>query len=179
MPLVDDVPMIVRTWEPEIVTAAGSFTVKLEIAALKSRTVFCWVAPVAEKTTSATGASERPVISPPAWGDQFPPDQVLLAPPVQWLSVALAGAAPWITFVSIVTAPSIASTLPSRWTPLLTVTLVVAMRFPWNVLPTPSVADVPIAQKTLVELPFKNVTWELTAVVRVVPMIKWKTAFGS
>jgi hypothetical protein len=82
--------------------------------------------------------------------------------------------------VSKVTAPLSANRPPLDVAPVVTVTEVSARRFPENWVLTPSVAELPTCQKTLQALPpLMTSTVEAKAVVRVDPIWKTQTEFGS
>lgn len=90
--------------------------------------------------------------------------------------------APWplMMLVSKVTAPLSANRPPLDVAPVVTVTEVSARRFPENWVLTPSVAELPTCQKTLQALPpLMTSTVEAKAVVRVDPIWKTQTEFGS
>jgi hypothetical protein len=110
------------------------------------------------------------LVAPVRSGDQFTPDQRLLAPPFQTLPVAIAAAGPLILLVSRVTAPLMAKALPSIPAAVVNVMLVRAIMFPANMVPVPMVAELPTCQNTLSEAPFRNTTMALEAVVRVEPI---------
>src|SRR2546427_7567595 len=75
--------------------------------------------------------------------------------------------------VSIVTAPLSAKALPDTLAPVVRVMLATARIFPVNAVPVPSVAELPTAQYTSVSrAPPVTTTDELTAVVRVLPILK-------
>jgi hypothetical protein len=83
-----------------------------------------------------------------------------------------------ISFVSIVTAPFRARARPSIWTPVVTVTDVSARIEPANVEYVPSVAELPICQKTLhAWAPLIKCTRLPVAVVSV--DVTWKTQMAS
>jgi hypothetical protein len=85
-----------------------------------------------------------------------------------------------IVSVSRVTAPLRANTRPSTVVPVVTVMLVRAMIVPLKLEPVPSVAELPICQKTLQDCaPLIRLTWLPDAVVSAEPAWKTKTAFGS
>ena len=82
--------------------------------------------------------------------------------------------------LSSVTAPVRARALPDNDAPVVRVMLANARMFPPNVVPVPRVAELPTCQNTLPqrEPPFVMTTDELLAVVRVLPILKMKTALG-
>jgi len=84
------------------------------------------------------------------------------------------------SFVSNVTAPLRAKALPHPiFAPVFMVMLVSARIFPSNSVAVPSVAELPICQKTLSPEPaLIRSTDEALAVVKVLPIWKRKTAFG-
>src|ERR1700737_1451336 len=133
--------------------------------------------PVTEKTTSAP---ERRVedVAPMVSGDQFTPDQRLLAPPFQKVP---AGREPnaLTELVSSVTAPLIAKALPVViLAPVVRVMLVLARIFPSNAVAVPRVAELPTCQNMLGSAGPTNVTAELDAVVRELPIWKMKVPVG-
>jgi len=82
--------------------------------------------------------------------------------------------------LSIVTAPFLASALPSTPAPVVRVMLVSARIFPTNAVPVPRVAELPTCQKTLHRSPpLIMPTDELLAVVSVLPIWKTQTDRGS
>src|ERR1044071_7834348 len=85
-------------------------------------------------------------------------------------------------FVSRVTAPFRAKALPVKPAPVVIVMLVSARMFPANVLPVPSVAELPICQKRFVGQVVPPVLVRTTddplAVVSVLPILKRKSALG-
>jgi len=81
---------------------------------------------------------------------------------------------------SIVTAPVRAKALPDRVAPLSKVILASASTLPTNIVPVPSVAELPTCQNTLqAEAPLIRRTDALLAVVSALPIWKMKTALGS
>src|ERR1700722_15749751 len=82
-----------------------------------------------------------------------------------------------MSLVCNVTAPLRASTRPAAtFAPVVRVMLVRAMRFPWNRVAVPSVADEPTCQNTWHACaPLVRRTTELLAVVSVLPILKMKT----
>ena len=96
------------------------------------------------------------------------------------VGAAAAHVALTIVSVSSVTAPSRASTRPSTVAPVVNVMLVKARMVPLNVEPVPSVAELPICQKTLQAwAPLIRVIWLPDAVVSVDPAWNTNTALGS
>lgn len=85
-----------------------------------------------------------------------------------------------MVLVSRVTAPLRARALPGIMPALVfRVMLVRARIFPWNAVVVPSVAELPICQKTLQPEPLLIIrTDELLAVVRVLPILKTNTELG-
>ena len=84
-----------------------------------------------------------------------------------------------MTSLSNVTAPVLASALPSRFTPVVNVMDDIAMMFPLNTEYVPRVAELPTCQKTLqAAAPLARITWLLLAVVSVDPIWKMNTAAG-
>src|SRR5207237_1155797 len=82
--------------------------------------------------------------------------------------------------VSSVTAPLIAKALPEIPAPVFKVMLVSAMMLPANAVPVPKVAELPTCQNTpQLDALLINLTEELLAVVRVLPIWNTNTAFGS
>jgi hypothetical protein len=82
--------------------------------------------------------------------------------------------------VSSVTAASLASARPWTATLVVAVIEVAARMFPEKLVPVPSVAELPICQKTLHSwAPLINVTVLFDAVVSVVAVLKMNTEFGS
>ena len=82
-------------------------------------------------------------------------------------------------FESRVTAPFCAKALPARIALVSRVILVSARIFPTNFVPTCRVAELPTCQNTWHgEAPFTSNTVELVDVMRVLPILKIKTAFG-
>src|SRR6266404_7408185 len=74
---------------------------------------------------------------------------------------------------SNVTAPPSAKTLPATLTPVVTVSLVNAIRFPAKAVPVPRVDELPTCQHTLpARAPFARTTDDLLPVVSVLPI--WK-----
>src|ERR1700737_427600 len=136
--------------------------------------------PVTEKTTSAPETRVEEV-APLASGDQFAPDQRVLAPPFQKFPVITAPVL-LTRLVSIVTAPLIAKALPTAiLAPVVRVMLAKARIFPSNTVPVPRVAELPTCQNMLGSEPLapSNVTAELDAVVRVEPIWKMNVPLGS
>src|SRR5436309_4036912 len=84
--------------------------------------------------------------------------------------------------VSRVTAPLRASALPVKPAPVVIVMVVRAMMFPENVLPVPSVAELPTCQKRfggqVVPPVLVRTTDDALAVVSVLPILNRKSAFG-
>ena len=95
-------------------------------------------------------------------------------------SVGAATSAQVLTLlVSSVTAPLRASARPVVLVPVVTVMLESARISPANVLPVPSVAEVPTCQYTLShELPLMAMTVEPLAVVSVLPVLNTNCALG-
>ena len=95
-------------------------------------------------------------------------------------AVAAGGAAqvePVIVFACIVTAPFRARARPMMVAPVLRVISVRARIVPWKLVEVPSVAELPICQKTLqARAPLMRFTELLDAVVRVEPAWKMNTA---
>ena len=84
-----------------------------------------------------------------------------------------------MVLVSSVTAPLRASIRPTLRAPVVIVMLVSARMLPTNVVPVPSVAELPTCQNTLHgEPPLFTSTRELLAVVSVLPILKMKTALA-
>ncbi len=78
---------------------------------------------------------------------------------------------PETVLVSMVTAPVRAKTRPLTLTPVVSVSLARASRLPWNIVPVPSVAELPTCQNTLhAEAPLIRTTDEALAVVSVLPI---------
>jgi len=88
------------------------------------------------------------------------------------------GTAHTVTWLeSIVTAPVEANALPEIVAPVVRVMLALAKIFPTNVVPTPSVAELPTCQNTLqFWAPLISSTVELLAVVKVLAILKTQTA---
>ena len=83
------------------------------------------------------------------------------------------------TFVSSVTAPLRASSLPATNAPVFVVMEVRAKMFPMKLVPVPRVAELPTCQKIFADwAPFIAVTAALLAVVRVEPIWKTKMALA-
>src|SRR5436190_552296 len=95
---------------------------------------------------------------------------------------APAHAAMFTVFVSRVTAPFRARARPVTPAPVVIVMLVSARMFPANVLPVPSVAELPTCQKRFVGQVVPPVLVRTTddplAVVSVLPILNRKSAFG-
>ena len=84
-----------------------------------------------------------------------------------------------MTLLSIVTAPFRAIARPQEIeAPVVKVILWLAMIFPSNAVPVPSVAELPTSQKTLAPGPPVSKTDELLAVVNVDPILKMNTEFA-
>ncbi len=84
-----------------------------------------------------------------------------------------------MTSLSNVTAPFRASTLPSTFTPVVTVMDVSAMMFPLNTEFVPRVAELPTCQKTLqAEAPLARTMWLPLPVMSVDEIWKMNTALG-
>ena len=84
-----------------------------------------------------------------------------------------------MTSVSSVTAPFLASALPSRLTPVVIVIDVNASMFPLKTEFVPRVAELPTCQKTLQALaPLARTIWLPLPVVSVDAMWKMNAAFG-
>src|SRR5882762_1683973 len=100
----------------------------------------------------------------PSWSWSPPP----LPPP------PAVDAADVMLLVSSVTAPPSAKTLPITLTPVVTVSLVKAIRFPTKAVAVPRVEELTTCQNTLpARAPLARTTEELLAVVSVLPI--WKT----
>jgi hypothetical protein len=85
-----------------------------------------------------------------------------------------------MVFVSNVTAPFCANTLPSTVAPVVSVADVKTRIFPLKVVVVPSIAELPTCQKTLQSwASFIRLTLLADAVVSVEPIWKMKTALGS
>ncbi len=85
-----------------------------------------------------------------------------------------------MVLVSMVTAPLRARVRPSTNAPVFAVMDVRARMFPLKPVFVPRVAELPICQKTLQDwAPLIRATLLFEAVVRVEPIWKMKTAFGS
>jgi len=97
------------------------------------------------------------------------------------VGVAVGGAAQIAetTLESNVTAPLRARVLPLTLAPVFRVMLVSARILPSNIVPVPSVAELPTCQNTLQVSPLIRRTDALLAVVSVLPTLKTKTASGS
>src|SRR5258708_4773134 len=82
-------------------------------------------------------------------------------------------AADVMLLLSSVTAPPSAKTLPITLTPVVTVSLVKAIRFPTKAVAVPRVEELPTCQNTLpARSPLARATEELLAVVSVLPICK-------
>ena len=85
-----------------------------------------------------------------------------------------------IVFVSRVTSPFLAIARPMRLAPVCMLMSVSAITVPTNVVPVPSVAELPTCQYTWQGLaPRMSATVLLLAVMRVDPARKMNTASGS
>ena len=85
-----------------------------------------------------------------------------------------------MVLVSRVTAPLLASTRPATVVPVCTAAEVSARMLPTNVVLVPRVAELPTCQNTLhAWAPLIRLTVLFDAVVRVDPIWKMNTAFGS
>src|SRR5258706_4204240 len=71
------------------------------------------------------------------------------------------GATTVMLLVSNVTAPPSAKTLPATLTPVVTVSLVNAIRFPAKAVPVPRVDELPTCQNTLLGVRLKIDFWRL------------------
>ena len=130
-----------------------------------------------ENITSA-GVFRLVLTAPVASGDQLTSDQRLLWLPFQKVP---AGREPnaLTELVSSVTAPLIAKALPVViLAPVVRVMLVLARIFPSNAVAVPRVAELPTCQNMLGSAGPTNVTAELDAVVRELPIWKMKVPVG-
>jgi hypothetical protein len=131
----------------------------------------------AEVEVVSTGAVEEVVVSPGV---------VVVVVVVEVVEVVVVVVGVWahtgrvMVLVSNVTAPFRAIADPSMMAPVVRVTDVNAMMVPWKEEPVPSVAELPICQKTLqASEALMRFTLLAVAVTRVLAVWKTKTASGS